>query len=163
MFWKDDLLQLRWSSSAGGATSPSLTECQRNSRWLGASEAGGKAACPLGPAVGPSASHLTCPVICTLSGGLPYAPGMRERVGYARCSLDKQDLTMAVPKLGRLAHSASDARDIRGSLTARGVKLSLCGTLVGLADLFSVSRAAFCRVLERCQSSAARPSSSAGW
>jgi hypothetical protein len=32
-------------------------------------------------------------VICSLSGGSPYAPGMSDRVGYARCSLDKQDLT----------------------------------------------------------------------
>jgi DNA invertase Pin-like site-specific DNA recombinase len=32
-------------------------------------------------------------VICPLSGGLPYAPGMSERVGYARCGLDKRELT----------------------------------------------------------------------
>ncbi|GLW99964.1 hypothetical protein Misp02_40510 [Microtetraspora sp. NBRC 16547] len=32
-------------------------------------------------------------MICALSGGLPYAPGMSDRVGYARCGLDKQDLT----------------------------------------------------------------------
>ncbi|SEF93532.1 Resolvase, N terminal domain [Actinacidiphila yanglinensis] len=98
---------------------------------------------------------------------------MSERVGYARCSLDKQDLTaqreillsldvpedriyldhgltgtnrdrpglaqalaavragdtLVVPKLDRLARSVPDARDIGDSLTARGVKLSLGGTL----------------------------------
>lgn len=117
-------------------------------------------------------------MICTLSGGLPYAPGMSERVGYARCSLDRQDLTaqheillgldvpedriyldhgltgtnrdrpglaqalaavragdtLVVPKLDRLARSVPDARDIGDSLTARGVKLSLGGTLYDPAD-----------------------------
>ncbi|WP_424922624.1 recombinase family protein [Streptomyces sp. wa53] len=103
---------------------------------------------------------------------------MSERVGYARCSLDKQDLTaqheiligldvpedriyldhgltgtnrdrpglaqalaavragdtLVVPKLDRLARSVPDARDIGDSLTARGVKLSLGGTLYDPAD-----------------------------
>jgi DNA invertase Pin-like site-specific DNA recombinase len=200
---------------------------------------------------------------------------MSERVGYARCSLDKQDLTaqleillnldvpedriyldhgltgttrdrpglaqalaavragdtLVVPKLDRLARSVPDARDIGDSLTARGVKLSLGGTLydpadpmgkmffnilatfaefevdllrmrtlegmavarskgklkgkqprltarqqahlvqqhksgehtiADLAELFSVSRATVYRVLERSQTSAATPSTSAG-
>ena len=103
---------------------------------------------------------------------------MSERVGYARCSLDKQDLTaqrgillglgvpedriyldhgltgtnrdrpglaqalaavragdtLVVPKLDRLARSVPAARDIGDSLTARGVKLSLGGTLYDPAD-----------------------------
>lgn len=115
---------------------------------------------------------------CTFSGGLPYAPGVSERIGYARCSLDKQDLTaqreillsldvpedriyldhgltgtnrarpglaqalaavragdtLVVPKLDRLARSVPDARDIGDSLTARGVKLLLSGTLYDPAD-----------------------------
>lgn len=32
-------------------------------------------------------------MICTVSGGYPYASGMSEVIGYARCSLDEQDLT----------------------------------------------------------------------
>ncbi|MFJ3146708.1 recombinase family protein [Streptomyces halstedii] len=103
---------------------------------------------------------------------------MSERVGHARCSLEKQDLTarheillsldvqedriyldhgltgtnrdrpglaqalaavragdtLVVPKLDRLARSVPDARDIGDSLTARGVKLSLGGTLYDPAD-----------------------------
>ncbi|MET7690770.1 recombinase family protein [Streptomyces sp. NPDC005483] len=103
---------------------------------------------------------------------------MSERVGYARCGLDKKDLTaqreillslhvrgdriyldhgltgtnrdrpglaqalaavrvgdtLVVPKLDRLARSVPDARDIGDSLTARGVKLSLGGTLYDPAD-----------------------------
>src|SRR5215467_7085256 len=100
------------------------------------------------------------------------------RVGYARCSTDKQDLavqqailqdlgvapvqiymergltgttrarpgldqalaavragdTLVVPKLDRLARSVPDARQIGDSLVARGVKLSLAGTLYDPAD-----------------------------
>jgi DNA invertase Pin-like site-specific DNA recombinase len=103
---------------------------------------------------------------------------MNESIGYARCSLDEQDLTaqrgillglgvaedriyldhgltgtnrdrpgldqalaavragdtLVVPKLDRLARSVPDARDIGDSLTARGVKLSLGGTLYDPAD-----------------------------
>ncbi|MQY10198.1 hypothetical protein SRB5_03050 [Streptomyces sp. RB5] len=32
-------------------------------------------------------------MIGSLSGGLPYAPGMSERVGHAKCSPHKQNLT----------------------------------------------------------------------
>ncbi|MCP3819802.1 recombinase family protein [Streptomyces sp. A3M-1-3] len=42
--------------------------------------------------------------------------------------------TLVVPKLDRLARSVPDARDIGDSLTARGVKLSLGGTLYDPAD-----------------------------
>ncbi|WP_308114154.1 recombinase family protein [Streptomyces brasiliscabiei] len=103
---------------------------------------------------------------------------MNESIGYARCSLDEQDLTaqrgillglgvaedriyldhgltgtnrnrpgldhalaavragdtLVVPKLDRLARSVLDARGIGDSLTARGVKLSLGGTLYDPAD-----------------------------
>ncbi|MFJ7193933.1 MULTISPECIES: recombinase family protein [unclassified Streptomyces] len=103
---------------------------------------------------------------------------MNEPIGYARCSLDEQDLTarrgillgfgvaedrsyldhgltgtnrdrpgldqalaavrtgdtLVVAKLDRLARSVHDAHDIGDSLTARGVKLSLCGTLYDPAD-----------------------------
>lgn len=124
------------------------------------------------------ASHLGRPAICTVSGGYPYTSGMNEFIGYARCSLDEQDLTaqrdillglgvaeqriyldhgltgtnrdrpglgqalaavragdtLVVPKLDRLARSVPDARDIGDSLTSRGVKLSLGGTLYDPAD-----------------------------
>ncbi|MET9622783.1 recombinase family protein [Streptomyces sp. NPDC006464] len=113
---------------------------------------------------------------------------MSERVGYARCSLDKQDLTaqreillgldvpedriyldhgltgtnrdrtglaqalaavgagdtLVVPKLDRLARSVPDARDTGDSLTARGVKLSLGGTLYDPADPMGKM---FCNIL----------------
>ncbi|MGJ5748753.1 DNA invertase Pin-like site-specific DNA recombinase [Streptomyces puniciscabiei] len=103
---------------------------------------------------------------------------MNARVGYARCSLDKQSPTaqreilpsldvpedriyldhgltgtnrdrpglaqalaavrgggtLVVPKLDRLARSVPDARDLGDSLTARGVKVSLGGTLYDPAD-----------------------------
>lgn len=42
--------------------------------------------------------------------------------------------TLVVPKLDRLARSVPDARDIGDSLTARGGKLSLGGTLYDPAD-----------------------------
>ncbi|TQJ92559.1 DNA invertase Pin-like site-specific DNA recombinase [Streptomyces sp. SLBN-31] len=100
-----------------------------------------------------TASHLGCPVICTLSGGLPYAPGMldvpedriyldhgltgtnRDRPGLAQAlAAVRAGDTLVVPKLDRLARSVPDARDIGDSLTARGVKLSLGGTLYDPAD-----------------------------
>lgn len=99
-------------------------------------------------------------------------------IGYARCSLDEQDLiaqrlrlaelgvtddrvyldhgltgtnrdrpglaqalaavragdTLVVPKLDRLARSVPDARDIGDSLAARGVKLSLGGSIYDPTD-----------------------------
>ncbi|WP_326823031.1 recombinase family protein [Streptosporangium sp. NBC_01756] len=101
--------------------------------------------------------------------------------GYARCSLDKQDLTaqreilqglgvrddriyldhgltgtnrgrpgldqalaavrsgdtLVVPKLDRLARSVPDARDIGDALVARGVKLSLGGSIYDPSDPMS--------------------------
>jgi DNA invertase Pin-like site-specific DNA recombinase len=42
--------------------------------------------------------------------------------------------TLVVPKLGRLARSVPDARQIGDSLVARGVRLSLGGTLYDPAD-----------------------------
>jgi DNA invertase Pin-like site-specific DNA recombinase len=42
--------------------------------------------------------------------------------------------TLVVPKLDRLARSVPDARDIGDSLVARGVRLSLGGTLYDPAD-----------------------------
>jgi hypothetical protein len=37
-FWEDDLVQLRFVSTGGGANSPSLIQAQKNYRALGASE-----------------------------------------------------------------------------------------------------------------------------
>ena len=42
--------------------------------------------------------------------------------------------TLVVPKLDRLARSVPDARDIGDSLVARGVRLSLGGTIYDPAD-----------------------------
>jgi DNA invertase Pin-like site-specific DNA recombinase len=65
------------------------------------------------------------------------------RIGYARCSTDRQDLaqaavrqgdTLVVPKLDRLARSVPDARDIADALQARGVKLALGNSLYDPAD-----------------------------
>ncbi len=63
----------------------------------------------------------------------------RILIGYARCSTDRQDLqalaavragdTLVVPKLDRLARSVPDARAIGDSLAARGIRLSLGGTV----------------------------------
>ncbi|EUB34520.1 resolvase, N-terminal domain protein [Klebsiella sp. AS10] len=63
------------------------------------------------------------------------------RIGYARCSTDRQDLaqaavrqgdTLVVPKLDRLARSVPDARDIADALQARGVKLALGNRMMRL-------------------------------
>lgn len=65
------------------------------------------------------------------------------RIGYARCSTDRQDLaqalaavrqgdTLVVPKLVRLARSVPDARDIADALQARGVKLALGNRIMRL-------------------------------
>ncbi|STV60840.1 Resolvase/integrase Bin [Klebsiella michiganensis] len=67
------------------------------------------------------------------------------RIGYARCSTDRQDLaqalaavrqgdTLVVPKLDRLARSVPDAGDIADALQARGVKLALGNSLYDPAD-----------------------------
>ena len=67
------------------------------------------------------------------------------RIGYARCSTDRQDLaqalaavrqgdTLVVPKLDRLARSVPDAREIADALQARGVKLALGNSLYDPAD-----------------------------
>ena len=42
--------------------------------------------------------------------------------------------TLVVPKLGRLARSVPDARDIGDSLTTRGIRLSLGGTIYDPTD-----------------------------
>ena len=46
----------------------------------------------------------------------------------------RSDDTLVVPKLDRLARSVPDARQIGDSLVARGVRLSLGGTLYDPAD-----------------------------
>jgi len=62
------------------------------------------------------------------------------RIGYARCSTDRQDLTaqqeaLAAVRRGdtlvvqKLARSVPDAREIADALQARGVKLSLGASL----------------------------------
>ncbi|MFI9825922.1 recombinase family protein, partial [Streptomyces sp. NPDC052013] len=41
-----------------------------------------------------TASHLGCPLLCAVSGGLSYAPAVTGTlIGYARCSTDEQGLT----------------------------------------------------------------------
>lgn len=57
----------------------------------------------------------------------------RDRPGLALAAVRAGD-TLVVPTLDRLARSVPDARDIG----ARGVKLSLGGTLYDPAELFSV-------------------------
>ncbi|MGQ4405243.1 recombinase family protein [Streptomyces hayashii] len=59
----------------------------------------------------------------------------RDRPGLAQAmaAIRAGDI-LVVPKLDRLARSVPDARDIGDSLIARGVKLSLGGTLYDLAD-----------------------------
>jgi hypothetical protein len=54
-----------------------------------------------------------------------------------------------VPKLDRLARSVPDARDIGGSMIARGIKLSLGGSLYDPADRWA-----------RCSSTSSPPSPS---
>ncbi|WP_142146536.1 recombinase family protein [Streptomyces sp. SLBN-31] len=59
----------------------------------------------------------------------------RDRPGLAQAlAAVRAGDTLVVPKLDRLARSVPDARDIGDSLTARGVKLSLGGTLYDPAD-----------------------------
>lgn len=55
-------------------------------------------------------------MICALHEAVPYAPGMGERAGYARCGLAECDLTvraggtLVAPNFGRRALSVPDAR-----------------------------------------------------
>lgn len=112
-------------------------------------------------------------MICTLSGGLPYAPGMSERVGCARCSPDKQDLTaqreillnLDVPEDRiYLDHGLTGTNRDRPGLAQTLAAVRADDTLVApkldrlarslpdardLAEFFSVSRATVHRVLER--------------
>ena len=48
--------------------------------------------------------------------------------------------TLVVPKLDRLARSVPDAREIGDSLSARGVKLSLGGSLYDPTDPMGMKR-----------------------
>ncbi|MFB6576627.1 MULTISPECIES: recombinase family protein [unclassified Streptomyces] len=114
---------------------------------------------------------------------------MSERVGYAICSLDEQDLTAQREiRLGpdvpedriSLDHGLTGTNRERpgpaqalaavragDTLTARQpshlVRQHQCGehTIADLAELFSVSRTTVCRVLERHQNASA-PSTSGG-
>ncbi|MFJ9752933.1 recombinase family protein [Streptomyces chartreusis] len=59
----------------------------------------------------------------------------RDRPGLAQAlAAVRVGDTLVVPKLDRLARSVPDARDIGDSLAARGVRLSLGGTLYDPAD-----------------------------
>jgi DNA invertase Pin-like site-specific DNA recombinase len=64
-----------------------------------------------------------------LTGSSRARPGLDQALAAVR-SGD----TLVVPKLDRLARSVPDARQIGDSLVARGVKLSLGGTLYDPAD-----------------------------
>ncbi|MBS2966983.1 recombinase family protein [Actinocrinis puniceicyclus] len=64
-----------------------------------------------------------------LTGTNRERPGLREALAAVRAGD-----TLVVPKLDRLARSVPDAREIGDSLAARGVKLSLGGSLYDPAD-----------------------------
>ncbi|MFG2979456.1 recombinase family protein [Streptomyces sp. NPDC048331] len=68
-----------------------------------------------------------------LDKGLTGTNRERPGLGQALAAVRAGD-TLVVPKLDRLARSVPDARDIGDSLVARGVKLSLGGTLYDPAD-----------------------------
>ncbi len=59
-----------------------------------------------------------------LTGANRTRPGLREALAACRTGD-----TLVVTKLDRLARSLPDARDIVDELTARDVKLSLCGSV----------------------------------
>ncbi len=64
-----------------------------------------------------------------LTGTNRRRPGLDQALAAVRAGD-----TLVVPKLDRLARSVPDAREIGDSLVARGVKLSLGGTLYDPAD-----------------------------
>jgi DNA invertase Pin-like site-specific DNA recombinase len=64
-----------------------------------------------------------------LTGTHRNRPGLDQALAAVRAGD-----TLVVPKLNRLARSVPDARDIGDSLTVRGVKLSLGGTIYDPAD-----------------------------
>jgi len=64
-----------------------------------------------------------------LTGTNRARPGLDQALAAVRAGD-----TLVVPKLDRLARSVPDARDIGGSLIARGIKLSLGGSLYDPAD-----------------------------
>ena len=64
-----------------------------------------------------------------LTGTTRDRPGLSQALAAVRAGD-----TLVVPKLDRLARSVPDARDIGDSLVARGVRLSLGGTLYDPTD-----------------------------
>jgi DNA invertase Pin-like site-specific DNA recombinase len=64
-----------------------------------------------------------------LSGSTRARPGLDQALAAVRAGD-----TLVVPKLDRLARSVPDARQIGDSLVARGIKLSLGGTIYDPAD-----------------------------
>ncbi len=64
-----------------------------------------------------------------LSGTNRARPGLREALAACR-----EGDTLVVSKLDRLARSLPDARDIADELAAKGVRLSLEGSLYGSTD-----------------------------
>jgi len=81
-----------------------------------------------------------------LDKGLTGTNRARPGPGQALAAVRAGD-TLVVPKLDRLARSVTDARDIGGSLIARGIKLSLRGSLYDPADRWA-----------RCSSTSSPPS-----
>jgi DNA invertase Pin-like site-specific DNA recombinase len=68
-----------------------------------------------------------------VDGGLTGTNRKRPGLDQALAAVRAGD-TLVVPKLDRLARSVPDARDIGDSLVARGVKLSLGGSIYDPAD-----------------------------
>src|SRR6266849_6986685 len=64
-----------------------------------------------------------------LTGTMRARPGLEQALAAVRAGD-----TLVVPKLDRLARSVPDARDIGDSLAARGVRLSLGGTIYDPTD-----------------------------
>jgi DNA invertase Pin-like site-specific DNA recombinase len=67
-----------------------------------------------------------------LTGTNRARPGLDQALAAVRA-----DDTLVVPKLDRLARSVPDARDIGDTLVARGVRLSLGGSIYDPADPMS--------------------------
>ena len=64
-----------------------------------------------------------------LTGRNRARPGLQQALAAVR-----EGDTLVVPKLDRLARSVPDARDIGDSLAARGIRLSLGGTVYDPGD-----------------------------
>ena len=89
------------------------------------------------------AASSDVPWASRLPGGFPAARKGLSGTSRARPGLDqalagvRAGDTLVVPKLDRLARSVSDARDIGDALVARGIRLSLGGSIYDPADPMS--------------------------